>query len=241
MSNSAGQGAPVPETEALLQRIAGMIAGARALPLSSSVKLDNKDEILELLREATDRLPEELRQARWMIKEREEFLAGTERRADELVEAGRSEAQRLVQRTEILKEAQAQARRTLEEARQESQRLRLEAEDYADQKLAQFEIVLERTLKTVASGRQKLSGLPDREDDSLGGGASGGIDTMPGRARTIPAPSDLSRRLARPGAQVGGHNAGWGPAGTGDPGSGPASGEVPLQEENLFDQDRLGQ
>ena len=137
-----------------------MIAGARALPLSSSVKLDNKDEILELLREAIERLPEELRQARWMIKEREEFLAGTQRRADELVEAGRSEAQRLVQRTEILKEAQAQARRTLEEARQEAQRLRLEAEDYADQKLAQFEIVLERTLKTVASGRQKLSGLP---------------------------------------------------------------------------------
>jgi len=241
MSNTAGQGAAVPETEALLQRVAGMIAGARALPLSSSVKLDNKDEILELLREAIDRLPEELRQARWMLKEREEFLAGTQRRADELVEAGRSEAQRLVQRTEILKEAQAQARRTLEEARQESQRLRLEAEDYADQKLAQFEIVLERTLKTVASGRQKLSGLPDREDDSLGGGASGGIDTMPGRARTIPAPSDFSRRFARPGSQVGGRSAGWGPGSPSDPGSGPHSGEVPLQDENLFDQDRLGQ
>ena len=105
-----------------------------------------------------------------------------------------------------MKEARLRRAAPLEEARQESQRLRLEAEDYADQKLAQFEIVLERTLKTVASGRQKLSGLPDREDDSLGGGASGGIDTMPGRARTIPAPSDLSRRLARPGAQVGGHN-----------------------------------
>ncbi len=235
MSNSAGQGAAVPETEALLQRVAGMIAGARALPLSSSVKLDNKDEILELLREATDRLPEEVRQARWMIREREEFLAGTQRRADELVEAGRSEAQRLVQRTEILKEAQAQARRTLEEARQESQRLRLEAEDYADQKLAQFEIVLERTLKTVASGRHKLSGLPERDDETLGG-TSGGIDTLPGRARPYPNSGDVSRRSGRSGsifASPGGRN-------TGEPGSGPPSGEFPMPDENLFDQDRLG-
>jgi hypothetical protein len=100
-----------------------------------------------------------------MLKERDEYLAATQRKADELVESARSEAQRLVQRTEILKEAQVQARHTLEQAREEARRMRLEAEDYADQKLAQFEIVLERTLKTVASGRQKLAGPPDREED----------------------------------------------------------------------------
>lgn len=160
MSTSGASGASLPETEVVIQRVAGMIASARALPLSSSVKLDSKDEILELLREAAERLPEELRQARWMLKEREEFLAATQRKADELVEAARSEAQRLVQRTEILKEAQAQARRALEQAREEAQKLKLEAEDYADQRLAQFEIVLERTLKTVAAGRQKLAGAP---------------------------------------------------------------------------------
>jgi hypothetical protein len=239
MSNATGPGA-VPETEALLQRVAGMIAGARALPLSSSVKLDNKDEILELLREAIDRLPEELRQARWMIREREEFLAGTQRRADELVEAGRSEAQRLVQRTEILKEAQAQARRTLEEARQEAQRLRLEAEDYADQKLAQFEIVLERTLKTVASGRHKLSGLPERDDDT--GGTGGGIDTLPGRARSISTSGDFPRPAGRHVTQPPGRGIGLDQGGPnrGAPGSAPGSGQDPSAEENLFDQDRLG-
>ena len=183
MSAPVNPAAGAPETEALIQRVAGMIAGARALPLSSSVKLDNKEEVLELLREASDRLPEELRQARWMLKEREEFLAATQRRADELVEAARSEAQRLVQRTEILKEAQSQARRTVEEARDEARRLRLEAEDYADQRLAQFEIVLERTLKTVAAGRQKLAGIPDREDErtsqGAGQGTGGGVPGVP--------------------------------------------------------------
>ncbi|MGH9121887.1 MAG: hypothetical protein ACRDYC_08060, partial [Acidimicrobiales bacterium] len=32
--------------------------------------------------------------------------------------------------------------------------------DYCDQKLASFEIVLERTIRTVAAGRQKLSATP---------------------------------------------------------------------------------
>ena len=45
--------------------------------------------------------------------------------------------------------------------------MRLETEDYADQKLAQFEIVLERTLKTVASGRQKLAGVPEKDEERM--------------------------------------------------------------------------
>jgi hypothetical protein len=204
-----------------------MISGARALPLSSSVKLDNKDEILDLLREAAERLPEELRQARWMLKEREEYLAATQRQADELVEAARSEAQRLVQRTEIVKEAQAQARRTIEGARAAARRMRLEAEDYADQKLAQFEIVLERTLKTVASGRQKLSGLPEKDDD-LANAVAGGTQGGAGGGRRRPGPGDRPRP---PGF---GAPADGGSAGAADRGS--TTGE--WTDEHIFDQDR---
>jgi regulator of protease activity HflC (stomatin/prohibitin superfamily) len=148
------------DTDALLRRVIEIIAATRALPLSSSVKLDNKDEVLDLLEEATSRLPEELRQARLLLREREEFLARTRREADELVEAARSEAQQMVQRTQIFKEAQAAARRIVEEAREDARRLRVDAEDYCDQKLAAFEIVLERTAKTVAAGRQKLAVTP---------------------------------------------------------------------------------
>jgi cell division septum initiation protein DivIVA len=188
----------VPETEALIQRVAGMIASARALPLSSSVKLDNKDEVLELLREAAERLPEELRQARWMIKEREEFLAATERKAEELVEAARSEAQRLVQRTEIIKEAQLQARRMVEQAREEARKLRLEVEDYADQKLAQFEIVLERTLKTVASGREKLAAGTGQRP-----GSSPLVEEAPGALTSPGLPSSSPAGPAAPGGGEG--------------------------------------
>ena len=148
------------DTEGLIRRVIEIIDGTRALPLSSSVKLDNKEEVLELLDEAVHRLPDETRQARWMLKERDEYLAKMQREGDDIVHAARLQAERMVQRTEIVREAQATARRLVEEARDEARRLRLEAEDYCDQKLAAFEVVLDRTIKTVAAGREKLSITP---------------------------------------------------------------------------------
>jgi cell division septum initiation protein DivIVA len=153
--------APAPaDTEGLIRRVIEIIDGTRALPLSSSVKLDNKDEVLELLEDARHRLPEELRTARWLMKEREEYLAKMRREGDDILDAARLHAERMVQRTEVVREAQLSARRIVEDAKDHARRLRLEAEDYCDQKLAAFEVVLDRTIKTVAAGRQKLSVTP---------------------------------------------------------------------------------
>jgi hypothetical protein len=94
------------------------------------------------------------------LKEREDFLLKTRRDADDVLDAARNRAERMVQRTEVVKAAELRARQTIDAADDEARRLRLECEDYCDQKLASFEIVLERTLKTVAAGRTKLQGNP---------------------------------------------------------------------------------
>jgi hypothetical protein len=120
----------------------------------------NREEVLELLEEAIERLPDELRAARWLLKEREDFLVKTRRDADDILDAARARAERMVQRTEVVKAAELRARQTVDAADEEARRLRLECEDYCDQKLASFEIVLERTMKTVAAGRTKLQGNP---------------------------------------------------------------------------------
>ncbi len=148
-----------PQAEQLFRRVAELIAGARPMPLSASVMI-NKDEVLELLEEAIARLPDELRAARWLLKERDEFLAKVRREGDDILDQARARAERMVQRTEVVKAADQRARSIVETADDESRRLRLECEDYCDQKLASFEIVLERTLKTVAAGRSKLQGNP---------------------------------------------------------------------------------
>lgn len=143
------------DVEAVLERLRTIVEGARPMPLSASV-LVNREEILEQLEDCIARLPEELRRARWLLKEREEFLAKARREADEIVEAARARAERLVQRTEIVREADRTAGRIVEEAEAHARALRHEAEDYIDRKLAQFEVVVERTLAEIGKGRERL-------------------------------------------------------------------------------------
>jgi hypothetical protein len=164
----------VGDAETLLRRAVDIIATAPTMPLSSSPRID-RDEIIELLEEALARLPDELRQARWMLKERQEFVAKTRREADELLEHARAQAERMVQRTEVVRAAEQRARQVMETAENDSRRLRLETEDFLDQRLGSFEILIDKLSKTVAAGRHKLSignarlEVVDDEDDPTKG------------------------------------------------------------------------
>lgn len=151
----------VGDAETLLRRAIDVIATAPTMPLSSSPRID-RDEMIELLQEAVARLPAELREARWMLKERQEFIAKTRREASEILEAASVQAERMVQRTEVVRAAEQRARQVMETANNDSLRLKLETEDFLDQRLGSFEILLDRVQKTVAQGRHKLA-IGDQE------------------------------------------------------------------------------
>lgn len=162
--NPAPVQARLGESEMILRKTIDIIATAPSLPLSSTPRLD-RDEIIELLEDALARVPEEIRQARWMLKERQEFLEKTKREADELLGVARQQAERMVQRTEVVRAAEARARQVIDAADEETRRLRNETEDFLDQRLGSFEILLDRLSKTVANGRQRLS-IGDQNTDS---------------------------------------------------------------------------
>ncbi len=150
------------DAEVLMRRVLDLVMNAKSMPLSASA-LISREEVAELLEEALERLPEDLRRARWMLREREEYLAKARREAEEIVESARARAERMVQRTEIVREARRGAERLIEEARDEARRMRHEAEDYCDTRLANFEVVLERLSRTVRAGREKLRGFASLE------------------------------------------------------------------------------
>lgn len=144
-----------PSAETLIQQAMTTVTAAKAMPLSASV-LVSREELLDVLQRALDRLPDDLRQARWLLREREEFLAERTREAENLMEEVKVQAERMVSRTEIVRQANLVAQRILDAANDEARRMRHEAEDYCDQKLAGMEIVLERISRTVQAGRAKL-------------------------------------------------------------------------------------
>ena len=146
----------VGAAETMLRRAIDIVATAPTMPLSSSPRID-RDEIIELLEESLNRLPDELRQARWMLKERHDFVNKTRRESEEVMEAARVRAERMVQRTEVVRAAEQRARQVMETAETDSRRLKHETEDFLDQRLGSFEILLDRLAKTVHTGRQRLS------------------------------------------------------------------------------------
>lgn len=166
---------PVPvqarlgESEVILRRTIDIVATAPSMPLSSTPRID-RDEIIEMLEDALVRLPDEIRQARWMLKERQEFLDKTKREADELLGAARQQAERMMQRTEVVRAAETRARQVIDASEEETRRLRNETEDFLDQRLGSFEILLDRLSKTVSNGRNRLSigsqSPPDTEEST---------------------------------------------------------------------------
>jgi cell division septum initiation protein DivIVA len=146
----------INDSEQLVRRVIDIIATARTIPLSSSPMI-NRDEVIELLEEALNRLPEELRHARWMLKERDEFVAKTRREADDILDAARAQAERMVQRTDVVKAAEMRARQIVDAAEADSRRMRHETEDFCDQRLASFENVLQKVVRVVQVGRERLN------------------------------------------------------------------------------------
>ncbi|MGH9029954.1 MAG: hypothetical protein ACRDV4_10110, partial [Acidimicrobiales bacterium] len=93
-----GSEGPSDDAEGLLNRLVDLVEHARAMPLSTSV-LVQREEVMRLLQGVLERLPDEMRQARWLLKEREEFIESGRREADDLLEEVRAQAERMVQRT----------------------------------------------------------------------------------------------------------------------------------------------
>jgi cell division septum initiation protein DivIVA len=140
-----------------IEELQVLIEEAKSVPLSTSAVI-NRDEILELLAALKQEIPEEVRQARWMARDRDELLGRARKEAERIIAEAREQRDRLLSRTEIVQAAQQEADRIVEEAKDKAARLQLEAEDYVDQKLAGFEILLNKTIGTVGRGREQLRG-----------------------------------------------------------------------------------
>jgi cell division septum initiation protein DivIVA len=162
------RGVPL-DVEAKLHQLERLVTEAKAVPLSASIML-NRAEIDGVVGDLRDALPDELTQARWVIKERDDILEHARTDAERLVSDARKERDRLVSAQEVVREAEDQADQVLSDAREHARRIRLEAEDYVDAKLANFEVVLNKTLGAVERGRAKLRGSLDTDqlsDDEL--------------------------------------------------------------------------
>lgn len=154
------------ELEERLDELELALAEARPMPLSASV-LVSREALTQLVAEIRELLPDEVRQARWVLRERESLLEEADQAAQRLIADARQECLRLTGETEVMRTAEREAGRVEREAGERARSMRLEAEDYIDGQLARFELILNRTLKTVAAGRDRLRNDVDGDEIDL--------------------------------------------------------------------------
>ena len=123
----------------LIDKLDDLVHNARAVPLTDQVRVD-KEEIYDILDQMRATIPEEIKQARWIVKERQEMLAEAKREAERIVKEARERQERMVSEEEITKQAERGAEDIIEDARAREREIRLGAEDYADEILNTLEV-----------------------------------------------------------------------------------------------------
>src|SRR5215207_10028679 len=113
----------------LIDKLDDLVHNAKGVPMTDQVRVD-KEEIYDILDQMRATIPEEIKQARWIVKERQEMLAEAEREAEGIIE----------------------------DARAREREIRLGAEDYADEILNTLEVNLSKFIAAVQRGRERLAG-----------------------------------------------------------------------------------
>ena len=140
-----------------LDELAASIEAARAVPMSASCMV-NRHEVLAAIDEIRRLLPADLTKADALLADADGVLDRARAKGEEIIASAHEEKMRLVSESEVNAQAEREAGRIVAAAETESLRMQREIDDYIDAKLANFEIVLTKTLEAVARGRDKIQG-----------------------------------------------------------------------------------
>jgi cell division septum initiation protein DivIVA len=147
----------------LIDKLDDIIHNARSVPLTDSVMID-REEIYDILDQMRSTIPEEIKQARWIVKERQEMLAEAKQEAERVLTDAQERADRLASETEVVRLAERNGQQIMEDARDRERDVRLGAEDYADEVLGNLEMNLDKFIAAVRRGRERLQGRPAGDD-----------------------------------------------------------------------------
>ena len=139
-----------------------MVEEARGVPLSASCVV-HRGEMLELLDEAREALPDDLESAQKLIAARDAIIEEGRVSAEQMIAMAREDVARMVEQTSIVQMARDEARKILDEARTLGDQEKQEVEEYIDGRLATLEVILNKTQDAVARGRERLAGANDKD------------------------------------------------------------------------------
>lgn len=116
----------------------------------------NKGEMLELLKEIRVKLPDEIKQAKWIKEERQRILLEAQKEAEMIVKEAENKIVSMVDENEITRKAYDQANETIINAQKTSREIKQGSLEYADDVLAKLEENLKDAYLVLHKNREEL-------------------------------------------------------------------------------------
>ena len=147
----------------LIDELEREIEESKRVPLSSKI-VTEKERLLDYIDKIRSELPEEVRQAKWVVRERERIIDEAKTEVKEMKEDARTKVLKMAQESEVVKEAKLQSEEIITEAYKVANEIKRGANKYADDVLASIESKLQKTLAIVEEGRSELrERIPKKE------------------------------------------------------------------------------
>jgi len=116
----------------------------------------NKNEILDLLKEVRVKLPDEVKQAKWIKEERQRILLEAQKEAEMIIKEAENRIVSMVDENEITRKAYDQANETIINAQKTSREIKQGSLEYADEVLAKLEENLKEAYLVLHKNREEL-------------------------------------------------------------------------------------
>lgn len=150
----------------LIDELDDVLNEASSVPFSRKVAVD-PDEVLEILKEIRDNIPEEIKQAKWVNEERDRILNEANSQADKaredakkdinkVYEEAQNQYKKLVNEHEITKQATKYGEELVAKAEREAKEIKQGSINYVDKLLKKTSDELKNTLKTIEDNRGQL-------------------------------------------------------------------------------------
>ena len=139
----------------LIDRLQNLVDSAKNVPLRDQVRV-NKQEIRDILDQIRATIPGEIKEARWIVQERQELLSEAKLEVERIAEQAREQQAELVSRHQLIRQAEHAAEEIVERARAHERELRRGADQYADETLATLEFNLSKRVAAIQRGRGRL-------------------------------------------------------------------------------------
>ena len=180
----------------LVDRLENLIATSRRMPLVSQIIIKESD-ILNIVDQLRTTIPDEIKQARRIIQDKERILAQAQADANALLARAREESEQAVNREGLLKAAEARSQELVRRAEEEAEQLKNEADGYVVETLralrdhlGNIEMDIGRSILSIEKGLASLEGEAqmtsgddvyyEDDPDSMPRRASLAADTMGG-------------------------------------------------------------